>query len=109
MNQITQVIKITVQLSNKCRNSLFVILVVLEEIYQAGKQINLWKIEECVVNIDSAVIKLEELVWIFHTNLIPAQKLDWEKIKRKPYALRNFSPWKAKRIFPNPSTLSILP
>ena len=53
---------------------LFVILVVLEEIYQAGKQVNLWKIEQCVVNINSAVIKLEELgfflMMITHITLV---------------------------------------
>ena len=48
---------------------LFVVLLVLEEIYQASKQVNLWQIKESVVHEDSAVIKFDKLVWILHSNL----------------------------------------
>ena len=46
----------------------------LEEIYQASKKVNLWQVEECVVDEDSAVIKLDELVRIFYTNFIPKNR-----------------------------------
>ena len=48
---------------------LIVVLLVLEEIYQASKQVNLWQVKESVVHEDSAVIKFDKLVWILHSNL----------------------------------------
>ena len=48
---------------------LLVVLLVLEEIYQASQQVDLWQVKESVVHKDSAVIKFDELVWIFLRNL----------------------------------------
>ena len=48
---------------------LFVVLLVLEEIYQASQQVDLWQVKESVVHKDSAVIKFDELVWIILRNL----------------------------------------
>ena len=43
---------------------------ILEEINQASEQVNLRQVEEGVVNIDSAIIKLEELVRVLDRDLI---------------------------------------
>ena len=54
---------------NLISSLLFVVMVVLKEIYQASQQVNLWQVKESVVHKDSAVIKFDKLVWILHSNL----------------------------------------
>ena len=46
-------------------NLLFVFRVVKEVVHNTGEQINLRKIKQGVVDIDPAVIELNEFVWIF--------------------------------------------
>ena len=52
---------------------LFVILVVEEVLHDTGQEVDLWQVEERVVNVDSAVGRgnLEELVGILHRHLLP--------------------------------------
>ena len=54
---------------------LFVVLVVLEEIYQARQQVNLWQVEERIVHKDSADIKFDKLVRIFLSNLFTKEEI----------------------------------
>ena len=46
-------------------NLLFVFRVVKEVVHNTGEKINLRKIKKGVVDIDPAVIELNEFVWIF--------------------------------------------
>ena len=55
---------------NLISSLLFVVMVVLKEIYQASQQVNLWQVKESVVHKDSVVIKFDKFVRIFLSNLL---------------------------------------
>ena len=61
---------------------------ILEEIHQASKQVNLRQVEESVVNIDSAVIKLEELVRVLDRDLITRRQDDIVKVQQEKANIR---------------------
>ena len=48
-----------------------VIFVILEVINKAGKQVDLWQVEESVVDVNPGVIQLYEFVWILGIYLLP--------------------------------------